>query len=314
VILADASPGDFSRLLREGVTLQIGEYVARIRSELPEVARGLHQLYGTFPLLERGFADFHVEVRPVRRLRNGLSAEAAFLFDGQQPFLPLPRAQSFAFLEWGLNWCVGAHVLDHLVLHAAVVEKGGRAAILPGSPGSGKSTLCAALVVRGWRLLSDEFALVALRSARLAPLPRPISLKNASIGLIRERDPSAVLSEPVRDTRKGDVAHMAPKPRDVARMREAADAAWIVYPTYREGAGATLTGRDDASSFAALIQNSFNYEALGEDGFFTVGALVWRCSSFELAFSDLDEACDAVENLPIVDGREAAMADGAPAA
>jgi predicted ATPase len=38
--------------------------------------------------------------------------------------------------------------------------------ILPAPPGSGKSTLCAALVTRGWRLLSDELTWCAWTTAR----------------------------------------------------------------------------------------------------------------------------------------------------
>src|SRR3546814_5884714 len=49
---------------------------------------------------------------------------------------------------------------------------------LPGAPGSGKSTLTACLVHNGWRLLSDEIALVSLQDGGLTALARSISLKN----------------------------------------------------------------------------------------------------------------------------------------
>src|SRR3546814_15972535 len=81
-------------------------------------------------------------------------------------------------LEWGLNWCIGAHGHQFLIIHAAVIERNGLAAILPGAPGSGKSTLTACLVHNGWRLLSDEMALVSLQDGGLTALARPISLKN----------------------------------------------------------------------------------------------------------------------------------------
>lgn len=58
-------------------------------------------------------------------------------------------------------------------------------AIVPAPLDSAKRTLCAALVGKGWRLLSDELALVRLDTGELVPLPRPISLKNASINIIR---------------------------------------------------------------------------------------------------------------------------------
>ena len=71
-------------------------------------------------------------------------------------------AQGFAMFEWGLNWVVANHAHQFAIVHAAAVEKDGRGFIFPGAPGSGKSTLCAALVSRGWRLLSDEMAMISL--------------------------------------------------------------------------------------------------------------------------------------------------------
>src|SRR3546814_17273791 len=74
--------------------------------------------------------------------------------------------QALPMLEWGLNWCIGAHGHQFLIIHAAVIERNGLAAILPGAPGSGKSTLTACLVHNGWRLLSDAMALVSLQGGR----------------------------------------------------------------------------------------------------------------------------------------------------
>jgi ABC-type thiamine transport system ATPase subunit len=84
-----------------------------------------------------------------------------------------------------LNWCVAGHAHHYLMLHAAVLEKNGRAVVLPGDPGAGKSTLTAALMLDGWRLLSDEITLINRRrwTARTG-LARPVSLKNASINII----------------------------------------------------------------------------------------------------------------------------------
>ena len=91
-----------------------------------------------------------------------------------------------------MNWCISAHAHQFLILHAAVLERGGVALIMPAPPGSGKSTLCAALALSGWRLLSDELALIDPGSGRVWPLCRPVSLKNRSIEVIRHFAPEAV--------------------------------------------------------------------------------------------------------------------------
>lgn len=78
--------------------------------------------------------------------------------------------------EWGLNWVVAQNAHQFLVIHAAVVERHGRALIFPGAPGSGKSTLCAALLSRGWRLLSDEMALISRQNGEVTPFFRVLSV------------------------------------------------------------------------------------------------------------------------------------------
>jgi HprK-related kinase A len=82
-------------------------------------------------------------------------------------------------LEWGMNWCIASHMHYYLMLHAAVLERDGHALIMPGDPGAGKSTLTAALMLDGWRLLSDEIALIDRNDGLLYGLARPVSLKNA---------------------------------------------------------------------------------------------------------------------------------------
>ena len=81
-------------------------------------------------------------------LRRHLRPQAILRCDGRVPFKPLPMAQAMPMLEWGLNWVISSHAHDCLVLHAAVVERDGQALVLAADPGSGKSTLCAALVHR----------------------------------------------------------------------------------------------------------------------------------------------------------------------
>jgi HprK-related kinase A len=144
------------RLADNDLALRTGPFVTRIHSPMPQVADGLLRLYADFPLDAGEFRDFHVRVGPPPGLRRWLRPQINFWYDGHSPFKPLPADHAFALLEWGLNWCVAGHAHHYLMLHAAVLEKNGRAVVLPGDPGAGKSTLTAALMLSGWRLLSDE--------------------------------------------------------------------------------------------------------------------------------------------------------------
>jgi HprK-related kinase A len=176
------------------------------------------------------------------------------------------------------------------MLHAAVIECGGKAAILPAPPGSGKSTLCAALIHRGWRLLSDELTLISLADGRVWPLCRPVSLKNQSIDILRAYAPAALFSEVTHDTSKGTVAHMAVAREQLARMAEAVPAGWVVFPRYVAGAAARLTPRSRGDSMLELGRNAFNYALLGRAGFDALGAVVGQCDCFDFEYSALDDA------------------------
>jgi hypothetical protein len=223
-------------------------------------------------------------------LRRWLHPQVVFQFDGAPPFNPLPRDHGFPLMEWGLNWCVSAHCHQYLIIHAAVLERSGRALILPAPPGSGKSTLCAGLVSRGWRLLSDELTLLLPETGQVTPLARPISLKNASIDVIRRFAPEMVIGPTVHDTLKGSVAHLKPPIESVRRQEEPARPRWLVIPRYAEGEPARLEPFPQGRAFIHLADSAFNYEVHGRRGFELLGDLIASCDCYEFTYADLDEA------------------------
>ena len=278
------------RLANNDLALRTGPFVTRIHSPMPQVADGLLRLYADFPLDTGEFRDFHVRVGPPPGLRRWLRPQINFWYDGHSPFKPLPANHAFALLEWGLNWCVAGHAHHYLMLHAAVLEKNGRAVVLPGDPGAGKSTLTAALMLSGWRLLSDEITLVDRDDGLLVGLARPVSLKNASIDVIRQAFPDAVIGAPAHDTHKGTVAHVRPSADSVARVGEKARPAWVVFPRWRQDATARLSPHSRADAFLHTASHAFNYSLLGGLGFELNAALIDACECHDFEYSRLDDA------------------------
>jgi len=287
------------QLAGAGVWLRTGPFSLKVQSRIPFVTEGLAELYGQFEIrsVHEAFADFHVSVNPPANLRRWLRPQAEFSFDGMQPFKPLPRNQAFPMLEWGLNWCVSTQAHHYLIIHAAVVEKNGLAAILPAPPGSGKSTLAAGLVLAGWRLLSDELTLIDRKTGLIQPLPRPVSLKNQSIDVIRQFAPDAYINRASHDTVKGTVAHMRPPRDSVLRQHEAARPGWVIFPKWEACAPATLTPRSQAQTFMFLAQNAFNYSHLGADGFRVGTALIDQTDCYDFHYSQLNEAIAVFNRL-----------------
>jgi HprK-related kinase A len=298
--LLQLPPSELRRQLAgAGVWLRTGPFSLKVQSGIASVAEGLAELYGQFEVRSphEAFADFHVSVNTPASLRRWLRPQAAFSFDGMQPFKPLPRDQAFPMLEWGLNWCVSTQAHQYLIIHAAVVEKNGSAAILPAPPGSGKSTLTAGLVLSGWRLLSDELTLIDRKTGLIQPLPRPVSLKNQSIDVIRHFAPGTYINRASHDTVKGTVAHMRPPKESVRRQHEPARPGWVIFPKWEAGASTTLTPRSQAQTFMFLAQNAFNYSHLGEDGFRVASALIDQTACYDFRYSQLHEAVAAFDRL-----------------
>lgn len=286
------------RLGGTGLRLRTGAFVTSIRSSIPSVGDGITLLYADYPLAgEDILADFHLGVTQRLGIRRWIRPQVDFDYDGVKPFRPLPLDQAFPLLEWAMNYCVSTAAHRYLIIHAAVVEKDGHAAILPAPPGSGKSTLCAALVSRGWRLLSDELAMIRLDTGELAPVPRPISLKNGSIDIMRDYAPTAVFSRAVADTVKGTVAHMKVPSESVARSAQPARAAWIIFPKYQAGAAPILEPIAPAQAFMRAAENAFNYSLLGVEGFDAMAALIGTSRSFSFSYSALDDAIDVFSRL-----------------
>ncbi|MCD6681625.1 MAG: HprK-related kinase A [Burkholderiaceae bacterium] len=288
----------FVERIRGGLGLRIGPFDLRMTVGLREPARALHALYRNYPLVddERVFHG-HVSLCEAPLRGPGSARRVRFRVDGRAPHEDRPAAHALAVLEWGLNLVVALRFHGFLMLHAAVLERDGRALVMPAMPGHGKTTLCAALAHRGWRLLSDEFGLVRPGTMDFVPFPRPMPLKNESIDVLRAFAPDAFFGPRIEATAKGDIVHLRAPSDSVARASETARAAWIVFPRWAADAALELEPVPADRAFFSLATNAFNYELLGEPAFDTVKKIVGASRRMRLRYSSLDEAVEALEAL-----------------
>jgi HprK-related kinase A len=280
------------------VVLPVGPFTFRINTDNTMVLDNLHSLYNAYPQGDStSFIDFDITITTRNILRRWIKPQVDFLLDEFAPFKPLPKDHSFAMLEWGMNWCIATRAHQYLILHAGTIEKNGHVIIMPAEPGSGKSTLTAAMVYDGWRLFSDELALVSLENEKVYPSTRPINLKNDSIDIIKKQVNSAVFSTVAKDTHKGTVALLKPPQASVNRMHEPADLHSFVFPKYVKGAKAKLTQISNIDAFQVIIEQSFNYHTLGVDAFNLLSNLLARVKCYQFEYSDFDEAKQIFSDL-----------------
>lgn len=296
--LGDLTPTEISQEFSTwGVYMRIEPFLVHLQSSLSQVVKVFRYLYADYTIQKWGIADFDLRIAAPRSFRRWIFKQAIFLLDGESPFYPFPLQLANPLLEWGLNWCVSTRANQFLTLHAAVLERAGQALILPGPPGAGKSTLCAALVHRGWRLLSDEHALVRFPDSRLVPFPRPVALKDESIRVIREFAPEAKLGPAFEDTSKGTLAHMCPPSDSVKRSAETAVPSWIVFPKYSPESKAELKPVGKARAFLRAADNSFNYHLLGTVGFRTLARVIESTTCYDFVYDSLEDATTALSRL-----------------
>jgi hypothetical protein len=298
-LVGELDPGDLAeRLGGRGLAIACGGFVPRITSTLPGVVAGVRENYADHPIAGRDrIVDSRVIVRRLSRRRPWRPRRVTASVDESEPFVPVPETMAIPMLETALNFAIASRGHQYLVLHAGVVAREDGALLLVGASGSGKTTLSAALAFAGWRLLSDEMALVRTATGMVEPVPRPISLKNESIAIIRHRAPEARIGTPYPGTPKGTIAYARP-PRDSLEAGERpARPAWIVFPRFSPDAAPDSRPVSRAMAFMRGTIQSPNYVRLGATGFRTLADLVERCPAHDMSYGRLDDAVDMVKAL-----------------
>ncbi len=281
-----------------GITIDIGPFVVRLKSAETSFLNWFYFFYKNFPCFSiESFADLQISITRQKHIRRFIKPQVIFQSEGTHPFQPFPLSHALPLFEWGLNWCIARRSHQYLMLHSGVLEKNGRAIILPATPGSGKSTLSVALAMNGWRFLSDEFAILRPSDGEILPIPRPTPLKNRSIQVIKDEFPEAEMGPLFPKTRKGTVAHYKAPDTSVEKIKQTATPALVVFPEYQAGAELRVDELKKAYAFFKLASNSFNYELMGETGFKLINQIVSTCPCYNLTYSQFDQVIPKLEEL-----------------
>ena len=282
--------------MRHRLALQIGPVAFRIGSAWQAPLDALAALYAGYPAPADGLCDFTVRLEAERPWRRFIRPSVAIRGDYVLPdAVPLALRHGLLAAEMGMNLQMALGQKGYLLLHAATVEKDGRALVMTGESGAGKSTLAALLGERGWRLMGDEFALLDMESGALLPFPRAVSLKNEAIAVMEAEVAAERFGPRLDGTPKGAIRHMRPNEEALARMGEEAKPALILFPRF--GPAAAVRGVGQAEVFMRLTQASTNYVALGRRGFDALTGLVRSTPALAIDYPDAETAIGLVEDF-----------------
>lgn len=189
--------------------------------------------------------------------------------------------------RWGENdWLT--------MIHAAALERDGKAVVLPGQSGSGKTTLAAYLSRRGFNLLGDDLA--AVRSdGHVVPWPTQLSIKRGSWRAL-----AAIVPE-LKHLPEQDVATRRLKLVAIGR------AAWdqppalvraLVLPRWTDGKEAVVTRLDPFDALAALVEDRL-WLGWPMTAASVQGLLDWlkRVPAWRIAYPDLETAKAQVSEI-----------------
>jgi HprK-related kinase A len=289
-----------------GLRVSLGPVNVRIQTRLQELARQIFVLYAKHELAEDDIAEIHVRVIARRFIRKPFSAAVECLLDGQSVLPAVPVAQALDLLERCIKLAFVTRINYLLLFRAASLERNGHVLLLPGQQRSGKTTLSVALIRHGYRLLSDEFGILDLRSGQFVPMPTALSLSHESIQVLRQFSPEADMGQATGDAGFGTAKYLRPPEESVRRAGETASARWTVFPAFSALGEAPderfeLEPLTEGTMFLMLATHSYDYEILGAEGFRAVSQLVRSCRGYSLAYSDLENAVIALNDLTDAD-------------
>ncbi len=285
--------------------VRIGPAIFDLRSRFRSAIRESRQLYRDYPQgLEDEIYDFAIEAVPISPLRRWIRPAMTFRADYQlEDIVPVEARLGMLGLEMAVNMQMALGYKREIVLHAASAArrtaKGERAILIVGDSGAGKSTLSALLSYSaGWRHFGDELALITMgEKVLLRPYPRPIGLKNQSIGEMEARVPADRFGPRLENTVKGTMRHLLPPKAAIDAMDIPAPPSLIVSPRFTAGAKPETRRMTQSEAYLRLSVASTNQLRLGEPGFETFVRLIREVPAYDITYGSSEDALALVDEL-----------------
>ncbi|MHC4100250.1 MAG: hypothetical protein ACYSW1_05115 [Planctomycetota bacterium] len=275
----------------------IGELEVVVRSDLREVLDDFAALYPQRrPAVPAAATTIHMDVKQDRRTPLGAKRYAVH-GDGEKLHQDLRPDEVLPHLEWGISWRIVARCDEYLQVHAASMAHGDKGIVLAGNSGTGKSTLAAALLARGWKYFCDEFALIDPETLRLHPFPKAVCVKAGAFDMIKGLGLRLAQNRHYIKALKGKVGYISPSDLGPATVAEPCPVRYVIFPKYTGQGEARLYPLPRARAAFALMQCTLNRDVFTQEAVSITGRLVRGADCFGLESGPIDETCDLLESL-----------------
>ena len=181
-----------------------------------------------------------------------------------------------------------------LLLHGVTVTRRGRRALLVGQQHAGKSTLAARLLIDGFEVSGDEYAVLA--DERLAAFPRRFHLKSRSLALLPQLA-QIVPNLPFFDTRSDRIVALGPTDLGLPWVLDPGPVDVIVVLEANHGGPSTLSCLPQYELVRVLMTQTFTPDPHPRGWIASLSHLVGSATCGRMAVGDLNTAVVAVETL-----------------
>jgi HprK-related kinase A len=273
----------------------IGVVPVSVTSAYLPAMRDFRSLYADCEIPAPLADSINIEVLPVRigRLKR---KRYEIRGDGEHRFTLWYNRSVLPHIEWTINWQIMLYLPRLYAIHAAVLEVDGAGVIFPAEPGSGKTTLSAAMVHSGWRYLSDEFALIDPDTLRLQPYPKALCVKEGSYPILDQLGLRTKRRRDYDKGRKGKVTFVRPAELSSDPIGDACPVKHIVFCHYDGRAKPSIEPISRAEAVLRLNEQSFNFHKFRAKGIGILAEVVRGAKCYELWSGPIRETCDLLRS------------------
>jgi hypothetical protein len=195
---------------------------------------------------------------------EGSASPPLSYFRGEERLFSDPDPQRvFRFAVWDIHYSASQFVRSFLALHAGAAATQGQGLLLPAPQETGKSTLVAGLLTRGFEYLSDEVGALDPITGRAYPFPKYLHLDPDTVALF----PGLEERLEDRSGRARSSIERTVRPSDLdAQVAEPVPVRWLVFMSRDRQGPPRLTAIPRAEAVEEMAKNAFNLYRYADRG------------------------------------------------